>query len=336
MSVSQVQPEVSVVVLSYNQRYTVARAMDSILEQQCAFAFEVVVSDDGSSDGTRELLEKYARDYPDVVRLLPAEPNRGIVENYFHALSHCRGKYIADCAGDDYWLTRHRLQDMWRRLDGDDSLSLVFTGWTVINRASGCSRDVNTEADGRLRAPVVPGRTLLTALLGYHNPLPAHLSAALYRVSVLRKALDNYPEMVKNAGFACEDLPVLAALLASGDAAYIEGSSLAYTVGHVSATSEEDMRRVASFHLATLIASIRLARHYGVPIALLRHGMARKAAFVMAQAFNLHDRTLRRDIDSRLSEYGVPVSWHYRLLYAITAINPVWTMAVTLNRMLHR
>ena len=86
---------VSVIVLAYNQQDSIARTLDSILMQKCRLPIEIVVGDDASTDGTRAVCEDYARRYPDIVRLMPAAPNKGMVDNYFDCMLACRGKYIA-------------------------------------------------------------------------------------------------------------------------------------------------------------------------------------------------------------------------------------------------
>ena len=49
-------PVVSVVVITYNHHDTIARCLDSILEQKTDFPFEVLFADDASTDGTSDLL----------------------------------------------------------------------------------------------------------------------------------------------------------------------------------------------------------------------------------------------------------------------------------------
>ena len=84
------EPKVSVIVLSYNSAATVEQALDSVLGQVCTFEYEVVVGDDASTDGTQEILKRYLLKHPDKVRLMLAEKNRGLQDNYFDCMEHCR------------------------------------------------------------------------------------------------------------------------------------------------------------------------------------------------------------------------------------------------------
>lgn len=96
-------PLVSVAVVTYNQRDFLDQCLQSILAQDFD-SMEIVVADDGSTDGTNLLLADYAARYPGKFVILRAERNRGVTANQQVALSACRGKYIAWMAGDDLML----------------------------------------------------------------------------------------------------------------------------------------------------------------------------------------------------------------------------------------
>ena len=88
------RPFVSVIVLTYNQKNTVARALDSVLCQQCDFSYEILIGDDASSDGTQAILSEYANKY-DNITLFAREQNVGVTRNAYDTLMQAKGKYIA-------------------------------------------------------------------------------------------------------------------------------------------------------------------------------------------------------------------------------------------------
>lgn len=94
----------SVAVITYNQEKYIEQTLDSIINQKHDYSYEIVIGDDCSSDGTREIVRQYAEKYPDIVKPVFNEKNLGIIKNYFNVISHCTGKYIMECAGDDFWL----------------------------------------------------------------------------------------------------------------------------------------------------------------------------------------------------------------------------------------
>ena len=132
------KPLVSVIVLTYNQQDTIARTLDSILAQRVSFPFEIVIGEDAGTDGTRSICEDYVRRYPDKVRLMPKAPNKGVVRNYFDTLEACRGEYIADCAGDDYWTSDTKLQRQADILMQRPEVAVVHTAWVKRKRKNYC------------------------------------------------------------------------------------------------------------------------------------------------------------------------------------------------------
>ena len=94
----------SVCVITYNQENYISQTLDSILSQEHNYSYEIVIGDDCSTDGTRQVIERYVQKYPSIIKPLYNEKNLGLIKNYFNVIKHCAGKYIMECAGDDWWL----------------------------------------------------------------------------------------------------------------------------------------------------------------------------------------------------------------------------------------
>ena len=103
-------PLVSVWMITYNQESYLGQAVESVLSQKTDFPFEIVIGEDCSTDGTREVCLGFQEKYPDKVRLVLHGENRGLVRNFWETLQHCRGKYVAQLEGDDYWTDPKKLQ----------------------------------------------------------------------------------------------------------------------------------------------------------------------------------------------------------------------------------
>ncbi len=95
----------SVAMATYNGIAFLEEQIDSVLSQLEA-EDELVVSDDGSTDGTRERLEAYAA-ADTRVRVLDG-PKAGVIRNFEHAIAACRGEVIALCDQDDVWAENKR------------------------------------------------------------------------------------------------------------------------------------------------------------------------------------------------------------------------------------
>lgn len=128
-TVRQGDPEVSVSVVTYNQVGLLGRALDSILQQQVNFPLEIVVGDDCSTDGTKQLIEAYTVRYPSLLRPifhnshLPGIPGRA--NNMLNPMA-CRGKYTALLDGDDYWTDPLKLQRQYDVMERHPTLSCCF------------------------------------------------------------------------------------------------------------------------------------------------------------------------------------------------------------------
>ncbi|MDA3875882.1 MAG: glycosyltransferase family 2 protein, partial [Halothiobacillus sp.] len=96
-------PLVNVAVITYNQKEFLRECIESILMQDYS-NLEIVIADDGSTDGTQDMLREYEQKYPDKFVLKLAEKNRGITANSNAAHFACTGKYIAWMGGDDLML----------------------------------------------------------------------------------------------------------------------------------------------------------------------------------------------------------------------------------------
>lgn len=106
-------PFVSVVCLCYNHEQYIRETLDSILMQKTNFAFEIIIHDDASTDNSAEIIMEYYNRYPEIiVPILQSENqySRNIDINSQYIYPKVRGKYIALCECDDYWIDRFKLQ----------------------------------------------------------------------------------------------------------------------------------------------------------------------------------------------------------------------------------
>lgn len=104
---------VSVVCITYNHEEYIKDALNGILMQNVDFKYEIIVHDDASTDKTPQIIKAYEKEYPHIFRCVYQSFNQfsskggAILED---VLNLCRGRYIAFCEGDDFWIDRHKLQ----------------------------------------------------------------------------------------------------------------------------------------------------------------------------------------------------------------------------------
>ena len=121
------EPRVSVLLRAYEQERYIARALESILEQR-GVSFELLVGDDGSTDGSRAVIERYARAHPDLLRPFFPERNLGHGGRALFAalLGRARGKYVARLDGDDFWTSPDKLRRQVAYMDDHPRCAVCF------------------------------------------------------------------------------------------------------------------------------------------------------------------------------------------------------------------
>lgn len=125
----------SVIIPAYNRESTLPRCLDSLLAQPRSDV-QIIVVDDGSTDGTGQILRGYAEKYPAVQYLY--KENGGVSSARNLGLDHARGKYVSFVDSDDYVLEDYfMVLDRWTA--NEDSDMLVF-------RKNGCGGPCPEEA----------------------------------------------------------------------------------------------------------------------------------------------------------------------------------------------
>lgn len=118
--------KLSVMMITYNHQRYLRQALDSVLMQKVDFDYEIVVGEDHSTDGTREILLEYQRAHPDKFRLLLHHQNIGVIRNCFSTLAECKGEYVALLEGDDYWTCDTKLKKQVEFLDAHPGYAICF------------------------------------------------------------------------------------------------------------------------------------------------------------------------------------------------------------------
>ena len=103
-------PLVTVVITTYNQEHYIRQAIDSVLAQKTDFDFEIYITEDCGTDGTRAILQEYAAKYPGRIRLNLRDKNVGISRNWYEGLCAAKGEFVCTLEGDDWWRDGSKLQ----------------------------------------------------------------------------------------------------------------------------------------------------------------------------------------------------------------------------------
>lgn len=133
---------VSVVMITYNHSLYIKQAIDSILSQVTDFEFELIISNDKSTDDTDLVIRETLAQNPNAhkAKYINHETNLGMMPNFVSALSNATGKYIGLCEGDDYWCDDNKLQIQADFLENNPDFSICFSNVGLLT-SSGMKED---------------------------------------------------------------------------------------------------------------------------------------------------------------------------------------------------
>ena len=215
--------KLSIIVVSYNEAAFIGEALDSILTQACDFDYEIIVGDDGSTDGSLEIIEAYEKSHPDVIRHFVMD--RGDTRNLIPSLrvsnlmkrgfSMSRGTYCAALSGDDLFLKKDGLQQQVDFLDRHPAYASCYTDFKKF----GPNQE---DKVCRTRGSLSRG-----AFWGVHY---VHLSCFVFRKEVLGCLLDRF----------CDDTGLLFSILKTGKTRHLSILSFGYRQRDASIMHEAD------------------------------------------------------------------------------------------------
>lgn len=216
---------VSICCISYNQEQFIKDALEGFVMQKTDFPFEIVISDDCSKDGTRKIIEEYKAKYPELIRDISPKENMGSMQNFLYVQRSAKGKYIALCEGDDYWIDPLKLQKQVDFMEAHPNFSMCFTNSVMKN--------VNT---GEEKAAILNAwdEDTPSELILYHTDFsgdnlqccPGHTSTILYRRN--QELLDDRPAWMDNA--LTGDIMLFLSLAKYGNAKFLNSKMSVYRV----------------------------------------------------------------------------------------------------------
>ncbi len=282
-------PVISVIVATYNQEDSIGRTLDSVLMQQCRVPFEIVLGEDCSTDSTLEICRQYEAKHPDTIRVIANESNKGVVKNYFDCVLASKGKYIADCAGDDFWTDPLKLQKELDIMEKHPEVNIVFTRWNWYDEESGATRPcLPPPFDGQ----IVKGCDMLEQIITQTEMSVFHLCSSLYRADVIRKAYHDYPVLFKGDDLAAEDIQLTFVMAKDGDVAYLPDFTMNYSIGKPSASQQVNHEKQFDFTRKITQQCYTIASTFNLHGSRLDSYFAERMFALYMHAFRAHQDRL--------------------------------------------
>ena len=128
-------PLVSIICITYNHEPYIRQCLDGFMMQKTNFPFEVLIHDDASTDMTADIIREYEARYPDVIKPIYQTENqysKGVKIGLTYLYPNAKGKYIAECEGDDYWTDPLKLQKQVDYLENNPDCVLTCHQYKIL------------------------------------------------------------------------------------------------------------------------------------------------------------------------------------------------------------
>lgn len=252
-------PLVSVVIATYNQKQYIEETIESVLKQECDFPFEIIVSDDGSDDGERELLRIIQGKYPEQIKLVFNDKNMMVTKNYFNSFMEARGKYIAPLDGDDIWNDKAKLSKQVKILEEKSDVSVVLTGFQKLYEENN-----KIETFDKWVSPLTSsfGLHQLPHVLEEHFTFFPVVSSVLFRTNDMQEYRVKAAEIIDGENVPGEGMPIFAHLALSGKYYFLSDITTVYRIRKSSLCHIEDIQRLERFKIKYAFQKISIAEFF--------------------------------------------------------------------------
>lgn len=309
-------PLVSVLVTPYNQQAYIRQTLDSILMQKCNFDFEVVIGEDCSTDGTREICQEYALKYPNRIVLCLNEHNKGLIDNYFDIFLKAKGTYMADCGGDDYWLTDTKLQEQVDILETHSNVSMVSGNWELYDQKTDKLHMPTTWINQDWFQPDQFGGKAVANYLNSKDIPRMVLAASCFRGDWARQVYQQHPELFRGKNVVCEDLPLTLGLLMKGPFYISKNNWLVYRVLEKSLSHSKSRNDyVKGFAFSAYKQTLALASTLGVAAQTIQPYALEKAGDFALHAFLNKDVAFSKVLKEEWKRQGIRIGLKISLLH---------------------
>lgn len=307
---------VSIYCLTYNHEKYIRQTLEGFLSQNLEGAYEVIIHDDASTDGTRAIIEEYQRKFPDFIRVIAQEHNQfsqnvDIIKTF--VLPNVRGEYVAVCEGDDYWCDAQKLQKQIAVMQqhGDCNLCVHRTKEIFEDgKDTGVLYPQGDFCSGPVESEVL-----------YSSRYSFHTSSFMFRADAWKEYLTNPPLFQ----LACDvgDEACLLYFGLSNGIYYLNEIMSCYRRGVVSSWSALQARKTAIEdmvqHPNAMVKTYRLFDEYTT--GKYHRIMNQKTAIFMLQSNTLQKKN-RLFFKKENKQYYSALSFKYKLFVLLSCLFP--------------
>lgn len=231
---------VSIICDVYNHEPYLRDCLEGFINQKANFTYEILIHDDASTDNSVNIIKEYVNKYPHLFKPIFQTENqysKGMSIWYDVQIPRAKGKYIAICEGDDYWIDPYKLQKQVNILENDETLMACATNTITVSNTG----EVLSKYKENIVKDNKEGRHNLRDFMQTTHQYPT--ASVLYRRKEENK-IKEYCRITSNPYFG--DWNLWIALHIIGDFYYLDEVTTAYRINPTSVThSNVGKRRLA-------------------------------------------------------------------------------------------
>lgn len=321
-------PLVSVHMVTYNHEPYIAEAIEGVIAQKADFPIELIIGEDCSTDNTRAIVLEYQQRYPLLLRVLLPSRNVGAQANFEEVARACRGKYVATCEGDDYWLSPSKLQAQVDILESNPNVSAVFGAYAICRRRSdrkGWHCDMHRPVPYNIAVHELRG-DIYGQCLAHQGELK--LLTAMFRKDVM-DAL--YRKGIPFEEFKFTDSMLLLQAAAMGEIERLDDVVAAYRLSPNSATRSAPLSQLQFLKSARKFF-LNIGAYYPERAVLPSWDFARMDIGICRAAFVACEAGEFREAYRRIKESGAVIPLSIKVANVLTISPITMRLAVMLRR----
>jgi len=268
-------PTVSVCMITYGHEKYIEQAIEGVLMQKCDFGIELIVANDSSPDKTHQIISKIIENdsRASIVKYFKHEQNIGMMPNFLFAIKQCKGKYIAMCEGDDYWIDSNKLQKQADILNTNHALGMVYTG-------------VKFYIEKENKFLNIPSRTFKKKQEIIQKMLESkfiEFPTTLFKAKILNKVIDIVSSELKNAIIG--DTRILLEVVFHSEISFLEDITTVYRVADGSASYPVDLEKYLFALMDTYQCRVNFVKRNNLDSKLLAYTICNTNKKLINKAF---------------------------------------------------
>lgn len=297
---------VTVWMITYNHELYLEKALDSVLNQKTNFNFNVVIGDDYSSDNTRSIIKSFEYKYPNIIKAVYNESNKGAYYNaHSKTMPLCEGKYIAPLEGDDYWIDPYKLQKQVDFLENNPDYGMVCTDYNRFYQKSGevkenCFRLKQYKSEVKFEDYILDRSTIGTATV-------------MFRKSLYDSYVRDIPDAVRSS-FNVGDTPMWLYFALKSRIGVLPDVTAVYRILGNSASHFTSSHQHYSFVMKGFEVPDYFISHFNVPESIKKLNEQKKLKATLMYAFKIRDKEIFKNNYSIIKELKLAIPIKFRLL----------------------